>query len=140
MSLQKLIESYLDESSMAVTQGTLDTYQHAFSRFLKFVRSRPVDKELLVDWMTSMLRVDKLSPCSVRSYRTVIAGFYNWAEDMGHVKDSPMPRRFRIPSSPSNKIPIRLEDYVKDMTANSHDYVLMGLNLKTDEEYASAGG
>jgi len=34
---------------------------------------------------------------------------------------------------------IRLEDYVKDMQAVSHDYVLMGLELKTDEEYASSG-
>jgi GNAT superfamily N-acetyltransferase len=31
---------------------------------------------------------------------------------------------------------VRLEDYVKDMQALSHDYVLMGLELKTDEEYA----
>ena len=31
---------------------------------------------------------------------------------------------------------VRLEDYVKDMQAIAHDYVLMGLNLKTDEEYA----
>ena len=31
---------------------------------------------------------------------------------------------------------LRLDDYVKDMQAISHDYVLMGLNLKTDEEYA----
>jgi GNAT superfamily N-acetyltransferase len=31
---------------------------------------------------------------------------------------------------------LRFEDYVKDMQAISHDYVLMGLNLKTDEEYA----
>jgi hypothetical protein len=31
---------------------------------------------------------------------------------------------------------VRLEDYVKDMQAISHDYVLMGLELKTDEEYA----
>jgi GNAT superfamily N-acetyltransferase len=35
---------------------------------------------------------------------------------------------------------IRLEDYVKDMQAISHDYILMGLELKTDEEYASASG
>jgi ribosomal protein S18 acetylase RimI-like enzyme len=34
----------------------------------------------------------------------------------------------------------RLEDYVKDMQAIAHDYVLMGLDLKTDEEYASAAG
>jgi ribosomal protein S18 acetylase RimI-like enzyme len=34
----------------------------------------------------------------------------------------------------------RFEDYVKDMQAISHDYVLMGLELKTDEEYASAAG
>ena len=34
----------------------------------------------------------------------------------------------------------RLEDYVKDMQAVSHDYILMGLELKTDEEYTSAGG
>jgi len=34
---------------------------------------------------------------------------------------------------------IRLEDYVKDMQAISHDYVLMGLDLKTDEEYAGMG-
>jgi GNAT superfamily N-acetyltransferase len=32
-----------------------------------------------------------------------------------------------------------LEDYVKDMQAISHDYILMGLNLKTDEEYAGVG-
>ena len=31
---------------------------------------------------------------------------------------------------------IRLECYVKDMQAITHDYVVMGLNLKTDEEYA----
>jgi GNAT superfamily N-acetyltransferase len=35
---------------------------------------------------------------------------------------------------------VHLEDYVKDMQAISHDYVLMGLELKTDEEYASAAG
>ena len=35
---------------------------------------------------------------------------------------------------------LRLEDYVKDMQAISHDYVLMGLDLKTDEEYAGVGG
>jgi ribosomal protein S18 acetylase RimI-like enzyme len=35
---------------------------------------------------------------------------------------------------------LQLEDYVKDMQAISHDYVLMGLDLKTDEEYASAAG
>jgi GNAT superfamily N-acetyltransferase len=34
---------------------------------------------------------------------------------------------------------LRLEDYVKDMQAISHDYVLMGLNLKVDEEYAGVG-
>ena len=34
---------------------------------------------------------------------------------------------------------LRLEDYVKDMQAISHDYVLMGLHLKTDEEYAGVG-
>ena len=34
----------------------------------------------------------------------------------------------------------RKDDYVKDMQAISHDYVLMGLDLKTDEEYAGVGG
>jgi GNAT superfamily N-acetyltransferase len=34
---------------------------------------------------------------------------------------------------------LRLESYVKDMQAISHDYVLMGLDLKTDEEYAGMG-
>lgn len=34
---------------------------------------------------------------------------------------------------------VRLEDYVKDMQAISHDYILMGLVLKTDEEYAGVG-
>lgn len=34
---------------------------------------------------------------------------------------------------------LRLEDYVKDMQAVSHAYVLMGLELKTDEEYAGMG-
>ena len=34
---------------------------------------------------------------------------------------------------------VRLQDYVKDMQANSHDYVLMGLELKTDEEFAGVG-
>jgi len=34
---------------------------------------------------------------------------------------------------------VRLEDYVKDMQGISHDYVLMGLALKTDEEYAGVG-
>jgi len=34
---------------------------------------------------------------------------------------------------------LRLENYVKDMQAIAHDYVLMGLDLKTDEEYAGVG-
>ncbi len=34
---------------------------------------------------------------------------------------------------------VLLPDYVKDMQAISHDYVLMGLDLKTDEEYAGMG-
>lgn len=34
---------------------------------------------------------------------------------------------------------LHLPEYVKDMQANSHDYVLMGLNLETDEEYAGMG-
>ena len=34
---------------------------------------------------------------------------------------------------------LRLEAYVRDMQAISHDYVLMGMDLTTDEEYASAG-
>jgi GNAT superfamily N-acetyltransferase len=33
----------------------------------------------------------------------------------------------------------RLPSYVKDMKAVAHDYVLMGLDLKTDEEYAGMG-
>lgn len=31
---------------------------------------------------------------------------------------------------------VRLPDYVKDMQAIAHDYILMGLELLTDEEYA----
>ncbi len=34
---------------------------------------------------------------------------------------------------------VRLTDYVKDMQAVSHDYVLMSLDLETDEEFASPG-
>lgn len=34
---------------------------------------------------------------------------------------------------------LRLDDYVKDMQAISHDYVLMGLKLRTEEEYAGVG-
>ncbi len=34
---------------------------------------------------------------------------------------------------------LRLPDYVKDMQAISHDYVLMGIDLRIDEEYAGMG-
>ena len=34
---------------------------------------------------------------------------------------------------------VRLENFVKDMQAVEHDYILMGLELKTDEEYAGVG-
>lgn len=34
---------------------------------------------------------------------------------------------------------LRFEDYVKDMQAIHHDYILMGLDLVTDEEYAGMG-
>ena len=34
---------------------------------------------------------------------------------------------------------MRMPDYVKDMQAISHDYILMGMDLKTDEEYAGMG-
>lgn len=33
----------------------------------------------------------------------------------------------------------RLSDYVKDMEGIAHDYFLLGLDLKTDEEYAGMG-
>ncbi len=33
-----------------------------------------------------------------------------------------------------------LEDYVLDMKAVPHDLILMGMNLKVDEEYAGVGG
>jgi len=33
---------------------------------------------------------------------------------------------------------LRLPDYVLDMESKAHDYVLMGMDLRTDEEYASA--
>ena len=35
---------------------------------------------------------------------------------------------------------LRLEDYVKDMTAITHDYVLMGVDLRVDDENAGVGG
>jgi GNAT superfamily N-acetyltransferase len=35
---------------------------------------------------------------------------------------------------------MRQEDYVLDMKAITHDYVLLGKNLKVDEEYAGLGG
>ncbi len=34
---------------------------------------------------------------------------------------------------------VRLENYVKDMQAVTHDYILMGVELKVDEEYAGMG-
>jgi GNAT superfamily N-acetyltransferase len=35
---------------------------------------------------------------------------------------------------------MKLEDYVLDMKAVTHDYVLMGMDLRVDEEYAGVGG
>ena len=35
---------------------------------------------------------------------------------------------------------LRQEDYVLDMKAVTHDFVLMGMDLRTDEEYAGVGG
>jgi hypothetical protein len=35
---------------------------------------------------------------------------------------------------------MHLEDYVVDMEAVTHDYVLLGLNLKTEDEYLGVGG
>lgn len=35
---------------------------------------------------------------------------------------------------------LNLQDYVLDMKAITHDYVLMGTSLKVDEEYAGIGG
>ncbi len=34
---------------------------------------------------------------------------------------------------------LHLPEYVKDMQAVSHDWIMMGLDLKTDEEYAGMG-
>jgi GNAT superfamily N-acetyltransferase len=34
---------------------------------------------------------------------------------------------------------VRLPDYLQDMAAQAHDYVLMGLDLSVDHEYAGAG-
>jgi GNAT superfamily N-acetyltransferase len=38
------------------------------------------------------------------------------------------------------RILLELPDYVKDMQAIAHDYILMGRELLTDEEYAGVGG
>jgi hypothetical protein len=35
---------------------------------------------------------------------------------------------------------MHLHDYVMDMKAVTHDYVLMGRSLKQEEEYAGLGG
>ena len=35
---------------------------------------------------------------------------------------------------------MKVEDYVLDMKAVMHDYVVMGMDLRTDEEYAGVGG
>ena len=35
---------------------------------------------------------------------------------------------------------LELPDYVLDMKAVTHDYLLMGIELKVDEEYAGVGG
>jgi RimJ/RimL family protein N-acetyltransferase len=35
---------------------------------------------------------------------------------------------------------MKIEDYVLDMKAVMHDYLLMGMDLRTDEEYAGVGG
>ena len=35
---------------------------------------------------------------------------------------------------------MKLEEYVLDMKAVMHDYVLMGMDLRTNEEYAGVGG
>lgn len=35
---------------------------------------------------------------------------------------------------------MHLEDYVVDMKAVTHDYVLLGLNLKTEDEFLGVGG
>ncbi len=34
---------------------------------------------------------------------------------------------------------VRLPEYLQDMQAQPHDYVLMGMNLMTDLEYTGAG-
>jgi RimJ/RimL family protein N-acetyltransferase len=34
---------------------------------------------------------------------------------------------------------MRLPDYVMDMQTRTHDYVFMGLDLRTDEDYTGAG-
>lgn len=34
---------------------------------------------------------------------------------------------------------VRLPDYLEDMQANTHDYVLLGMDLITDEEFAGMG-
>ena len=34
---------------------------------------------------------------------------------------------------------VELEDYVQDLQAINHNYVLMGMDLKGDEEYAGMG-
>ena len=35
---------------------------------------------------------------------------------------------------------MNLPDYVLDMKAVTHDYVLLGRNLRVEEEYAGIGG
>ncbi len=48
-------------------------------------------------------------------------------------------RAIKVFSHLGFRLLLQLTDYVKDMQAISHDYVLMGLNLETDEEYAGVG-
>jgi hypothetical protein len=47
-------------------------------------------------------------------------------------------RSKNIPWKPDKLM--HLHDYVLDMKATTHDYVLMGRSLKQEEEYAGLGG
>lgn len=120
LTTKQLVDAYLSEVRHTAAPSTMDNYELRFGRFLKFVQDNPVTRDLITEWINSMME-DGLKASSVIAYRRTVKGMYSWAEDEGLVTESPVPRRLRITAAAVQKVPIRWEDHQKIMDQCRHE-------------------
>ena len=109
-------------------------------------------RELIAHFLDHIAYERGLSANTRAAYETDLGAFAAFLESQGHLTAFSQVTRDHIAEFLADQLTairlfgvmgfstlVRLPNYVKDMQAITHDYVLMGLDLEADEEYAGMG-